>query len=218
MRNPYFRFKQFTVQQDRSAMKVCTDSCILGAWTALHLKKERAILDIGTGTGLLPLMLAQKNGSMIDAIESDPESATQAMENTRQSKWSDRIRVIHGDVLHHRPESLYDFIITNPPFFESDLRSPKEFKNRTKHDESLTLQEVVELIGQFLRPDGAFSILLPFHRTGYFENLALTHGFFLREKLIVRQTPAHAPFRSICLFTREKSPAPIFGGAGHKRR
>ena len=94
MPNPYFRFKQFIIQQDRCTMKVCTDSCILGAWTALQLDKgAKTILDIGTGTGLLPLMLAQKTESLIDTIESDPESAGQARENIRQSPWDNRIQV-----------------------------------------------------------------------------------------------------------------------------
>jgi len=183
-------------------MKVCTDSCILGAWTALRLKNAKNILDIGTGTGLLPLMLAQKNEARIDAIESDSESAGQAIENIRQTNWNNRIRVLHADVLHHVFESGYDFIITNPPFFESDLHSPEESKNRAKHDESLTLTQVVKLVGCHLRPEGFFSILLPFHRSGYFENLAAENGFFPSEKLTMRQTPAHIPFRSIGIFSR----------------
>jgi tRNA1Val (adenine37-N6)-methyltransferase len=209
MPNSYFRFKQFTIHQDRSVMKVCTDSCILGAWTALRLNNAETILDIGTGTGLLPLMLAQKNAGMIDAIESDMESAGQALENIRQSNWNSRIRVLHADVLHHVFDIRYDFIITNPPFFESDLRSPKHYKNRAKHDESLTLDQLAGIIRKNLRPEGTFSILLPFHRTGYFEKLATDSGFFLSEKLIVRQTPAHAPFRSICLFSAVKQTVPV---------
>ena len=209
MPNSYFRFKQFIIQQDRSAMKVCTDSCILGAWTALRLGSAETILDIGTGTGVLPLMLAQKSASQIDTIESDPESAGQALENIRQSTWTNRIRVLTGDAVHHRFESRYDFIITNPPFFESDLRSPKQKKNRAKHDESLTLDQLISVIRNNLQPEGGFSILLPFHRTVYFEKLAAEAGFFLLEKLTVRQTPAHSPFRSICLFISEKPSAVI---------
>jgi tRNA1Val (adenine37-N6)-methyltransferase len=206
MPNPYFRFKQFVVQQDRCTMKVCTDSCILGAWTALQLKPVKAILDIGTGTGLLTLMLAQKSESVIDAIESDPESAAQARDNIRQTPWSDRIRVLEGDVRDYSAEEPYDFIITNPPFFESDLHSPVHKKNQVKHDVSLTLDQLRDVIGKNLKPDGHFSILLPYHRTVYFENLATANGFFLLKKLTVRQTPAHAPFRSISLFGNQKPP------------
>jgi tRNA1Val (adenine37-N6)-methyltransferase len=200
MPNPYFRFKQFTIQQDRCAMKVCTDSCILGAWTALRISGAKRILDIGTGTGLLPLMLAQKSEAFIDCIESDPESSAQAGENIQQSPWGERIRGIQGDVRKYSFQSAYDFIITNPPFYESDLRSPEQKKNKAKHDESLTLDELVSAIRTGLQADGAFSILLPFHRTDYFKNLAGANGFYLREKLTIRQTPRHAPFRTICLF------------------
>jgi tRNA1Val (adenine37-N6)-methyltransferase len=204
MPNPYFRFKQFTIHQDRSAMKVCTDSCILGAWTARRLQSAKTILDIGAGTGLLPLMLAQKSGALIDTIESDPDSAAQARDNILQSPWTGRIQLLEGDVRKYSFPSFYDFIVTNPPFFESHLRSPQEKKNKAKHDESLTLEELVSVIRHCLLSEGAFSILLPFHRTAYFEKLAETNRFFLLEKLILRQSPSHSPFRSICLFGNNK--------------
>ena len=205
MRNSYFQFKEFVIHQERSSMKVCTDSCILGAWTAVQLKNVRTILDIGTGTGLLPLMLAQKSESRIDAIESDRESSGQARENVQLTPWSDRIHIIEGDVRHFVGEVPYDWIITNPPFFESDLRSPERKKNEAKHDESLTLDQLISAIGKNLKQDGHFSILLPHHRTSYFENLASAKGFFLLRKLEVRQSPDHKPFRSICLFGYQKS-------------
>jgi tRNA1Val (adenine37-N6)-methyltransferase len=209
MPNPYFRFKQFIIHQDRCAMKVCTDSCILGAWTAPRLNGVKWILDIGTGTGLLPLMLAQQSDAFMDTIESDPESAGQAEENIKKSPWSNRIRLLEGDVRKYSFKTAYDFIITNPPFYESDLRSPADKKNKAKHDESLTLDKLILLIRSNLHAEGAFSILLPFHRTVYFENLAGINGFFLQEKLIVRQTPAHTPFRSICLFGFLKPENPV---------
>jgi tRNA1Val (adenine37-N6)-methyltransferase len=204
MPNSYFQLKQFVIQQDRSTMKVCTDSCILGAWTALQLGHAKTILDIGTGTGLLALMLAQKSEGAIDAVESDPESVGQAMENIRETPWSDRIRVVEKDVRDYSNDEYYDFIITNPPFFESDLHSPVFKKNQVKHDVSLTLDILLNAISKNLKPDGHFSILLPHHRTAYFDNLAITNKFFLQKKLVVRQTPAHAPFRSICLYGYQK--------------
>jgi tRNA1Val (adenine37-N6)-methyltransferase len=204
MSNPYFRFKQFVVQQDRCAMKVCTDSCILGAWTAQRLSGVNKILDIGTGTGLLPLMLAQKSGAYIETIETDPESAAQARENMRQSPWADRIRLIEGDVRLYAFQSMYDFIITNPPFYESDLPSPEQKKNKARHGDSLQLDELILILRSRLKQNGMFSILLPFHRKNYFEELALANGFFLYEQLTIRQTPAHAPFRSISLFGFQK--------------
>ncbi len=208
MPNHYFRFKQFLVRQDRCFMKVCTDSCILGAWTALRLKDVKKILDIGTGTGLLALMLAQESSALIDIIESDPDSAAQARENIAGSPWSGRIQLTEMDVRIYRFAEKYDFIITNPPFFESDLRSPVAGKNIAKHDESLSLDQLLKVIRDCLRIGGKFSILLPYHRTLYFENLALEKGLYLLEKLTVQQTPAHAPFRSVLLFGNEKKAEP----------
>src|SRR5271154_3865208 len=124
MPNSYFRFKQFIVRQDRSAMKVCTDSCILGAWSATRLHDAKKILDIGSGTGLLPLMLAQYSHSEIDGIELDHESYKQAEENINESPWSDRLQIMEGDARYYPYKEKYDFIISNPPFFESDLQSP----------------------------------------------------------------------------------------------
>jgi len=226
MPNSYFRFKQFTIHQDRCAMKVCTDSCILGAWTALRINEVRNnpgnglknltegkvgnILDIGTGTALLSLILAQKTNARIDTIEYDPETCLQAGENIRLSPWADRIQLLEGDVRDYIFPTAYDFIITNPPFFESDLRSPEQKKNMAKHNESLTLEILTSLIRSNLQPDGAFSILLPFHRNDYFKKLAGENGFFLQEELILKQTPSHAPFRSVLLFSNKESQKIIY--------
>jgi tRNA1Val (adenine37-N6)-methyltransferase len=205
MPNSYFRFKQFTIQQDLSAMKVCTDSCILGAWTSSRLEQSASILDIGTGTGLLAMMLAQQSDARIDAIETEPDAATQARENIINGPWSDRIRILEGDARFFSFENAYDFIISNPPFYESDLRSARLKKNMAMHGESLSLPELLHIIRSNLRPEGAFSILLPYHRTGYFKSVAAQNGFFIKEKLTIRQTSIHAPFRSILLLTNKKT-------------
>jgi tRNA1Val (adenine37-N6)-methyltransferase len=192
-------------------MKVCTDSCILGAWTASRLHGAKTILDIGSGTGLLPLMLAQKTMANIDTIESDAESFFQAEENIKKSPWQSRLRIIEGDARYYSFESRYDFIITNPPFYESDLQSPVHKKNKAKHEVSLTLDDLLRIIRGSLLEDGFFSILLPYHRKDYFEELAEVNGFFLREQLTLRQTPRHSPFRSICLFGNKKPDYTILG-------
>lgn len=181
-------------------MKVCTDSCLFGAWTADRLNHAEKILDIGSGTGLLTLMLAQKNPGRYDAIELDESTFDQSVENIKASPWSASINPIEGDVRTHNFNDHYDFIISNPPFFESQLRSPHPPKNRARHDESLTLEALVPIIRRLLKPTGVFSILLPFHRMKYFEELAMSNGFFLQEKLLIRQTPVHGPFRSVLLF------------------
>ena len=168
MPNAYFRFKQFTIHQDGSVMKVCTDSCVLGAWSAMHAGECQRILDIGTGTALLSLMLAQKSSAPIDAIEWDPEACAQARENIRDSPWPTQIQIIQADARTYRSPLSYDFIISNPPFFESDLWSPDDKKNLAKHGASLTLEALLGVIKTNLRPKGVFTILLPFHRSEYF--------------------------------------------------
>ncbi len=209
MANSFFHFKQFTVHQNNSVMKVCTDSCILGAWTALRTDTAKRILDIGTGTGLLSLMLAQGSEAKIYGIESDPCAAGQARENILQSPWADRIDIMEADVRNHRPEILYDFIICNPPFYSADLQSPDKRKNQAKHEESLTLEELMNVISSCLSPDGRFSILLPFQRKDYFLALAKRSGFFRKEDLILRQTPMHSPFRYISLFGFAEEPESV---------
>jgi tRNA1Val (adenine37-N6)-methyltransferase len=181
-------------------MKVCTDSCILGAWSSSRLNNAKKILDIGSGTGLLPLMLAQISAANIDGIELDRESFLQATENIKESPWIDRIHLMEGDVRFYSFEDKYDFTISNPPFFESDLQSPCDKKNKSKHEESFTLKDLIYIIKANLLDEGRFSVLLPYHRSEYFENLATASGFFLQDKLILKQTPGHSPFRSICLF------------------
>lgn len=205
MPNTYFRFKEFIVHQDKAAMKVCTDACILGAWTAVRIKNKNKILDIGAGTGLLSLMLAQKSAAAIDAIELVGDSADQAKENISKSPWPAQIRLTEGDIRISSLDADYDFIISNPPFYESDLWSPEEKKNKAKHNQSLRLDELIIYINSHLSESGSFSVLLPFHRMKYFETLAKENGFFLQERLDIRQTPAHNHFRSIGLFNRQEA-------------
>lgn len=211
MPNDYFSFKQFTIQQEKCAMKVCTDACILGAWTAgklQHFPSIQTILDIGCGTGLLSLMLAQKTSAHIDAVEIDADAANQAKENVDQSPWKERINVIHNSIQDFTPETTYDLIISNPPFFEDDLRSPDKSKNDSKHDTSLKLDELVDCIKKNLSNNGIAAVLIPFHRTDHLAILIKERGLHIIESLFIKQTPSHHYFRSIILFS-EKSALPI---------
>jgi tRNA1Val (adenine37-N6)-methyltransferase len=208
MSNTYFQFKQFIIRQDETAMKVCTDACILGAWFAEKIPSYSMVLDIGSGSGLLMLMLAQKNKAKISGIEIDLPSCKQSKENIRESKWHERLKVSPGDVRTHSFADKFDFIISNPPFFEGDLLSPNEEKNIAKHNAALTLEELINIMNQNLDRSGSFGILLPFHRTAYFEQLAAKNNFYLKEKLLVRQTPKHDFFRSILHFSRKEETNP----------
>ena len=202
MPNSYFQFKEFIIHQDQCAMKVCTDACILGAWFPEKIPAYSRILDIGSGTGLLTLMMAQKNKGEIHGVELDAASFKQLKENIAKSRWEGRIRMFPGDARDFVFPNKYDFIIANPPFFEGDLNSSSIPKNLAMHSSELTLSELIRVVDANLEGAGSFGILLPYHRTRYFEEMAASHHFYLREKLLVRQTPGHDFFRSILHFSR----------------
>ena len=204
MANTYFQFKQFTIHQDQCAMKVCTDACILGAWFAAKVPEYCTILDIGSGTGLLMMMLAQRTRSEIQGIEIDLSSFKQLRENIQQNGWKERLKVFPGDARTYSFPSRYEFIITNPPFFENDLPSDAENEQVAKHSKHLTLEELIRVIDTNLEPHGSFGILLPYHRWEYFDQLARQYGFSLVETLMVKQSPRHNFFRSILHFSRAK--------------
>jgi tRNA1Val (adenine37-N6)-methyltransferase len=220
MANSYFKFKQFTIHQDKCAMKVCTDACLFGALvagcrTCLPLGRFPAIakdgqvthcLDIGTGTGLVSLMIAQKNGTIkIDAIEIDEQAAMQAKGNIIASPWADNIQVFNEDILSFSADKKYDCIFSNPPFFEDDLLSADHTKNKAKHDTSLSLIQLLEVIDKHLDPKGFFAVLLPYHRVDYFIEEATRFGLFLSKKILVKQTLKHKFFRGILFFNRKET-------------
>jgi tRNA1Val (adenine37-N6)-methyltransferase len=201
MPNPYFRFKQFTVYHDRCAMKVTTDACLFGAWCARGLENEEGrmehALDIGTGTGLLSLMIAQKINVLIDAIEVDERASEQAKENVLSSSFREKIKIIHANALSFAFDKKYDVIICNPPFYEDDLASPSLRKNTAHHSSSLKLNQVLQKIAALLKDDGTFYLLLPFKRKEEIERLLIQHSLFVHMQLSVRQTEDHSPFRLI---------------------
>jgi tRNA1Val (adenine37-N6)-methyltransferase len=211
MANTYFQFKQFTVEQERCAMKVCTDACLLGAYTANAMADGKItannVLDIGTGTGLLSLMLAQKTSAVIDAVEIDKPSYYQARENFEESPWKERLNIFHSDILQFNPQKKYDCIISNPPFFENDLKSDDGKKNTAKHDTSLTLQQLLQAVIKYLEADGIFIVLLPYHRISHCLEEAEKAGLYLTKKVLVKQTPLHAWFRGMLFFSRQQTDA-----------
>lgn len=204
MGNSYFQFKQFTVQQAGSAMKVCTDACIQGAFTAAYLQTRlpavQRVLDIGTGTGLLALMLAQRGNYAIDAVELDAAAARQAQENFAASPWPHQLQIFHTDIKDFHPEAAYPFIITNPPFFENNLQGPQQRRTAAMHTVSLGHAELLAAIQQMLAPGGSFSVLLPAGEFERFRRMGEAAGFTLRELLEIQQTPAHVPFRCVGIF------------------
>lgn len=189
-------------------MKVCTDACLFGAWVAEKVGRGQmavdSVLDIGTGTGLLSLVMAQRFPAKIDAIELDEHAAQQAAENFELSKWREKLQVIQGDVRTIHLGKKYDLIISNPPFFENDLKSPDAQRNLALHSQELGLEELLAAVKKQLNDKGKFAVLLPYHRKDAFIQLALNEGFFPEEEASVKQTPLHTYFRVMFLFGRER--------------
>ena len=196
-------------------MKVCTDSCLFGAWIANKIQQKspvypehiqaKNILDIGTGTGLLALMLAQKSSAKIHAVEIEQNAFEQAKENFAASPWADRLKAIYSDIKQFNPAEKFDLIISNPPFFENDLKSVHHHKNLAKHHDGLLLKDLIFYIEKLLENHGRFALLLPFHRSAEAIGIAEKEDFLLEEKLLIKQTPAHNYFRAMLLFSKEKN-------------
>ena len=187
-------------------MKVCTDACLFGAMIAHYPLPIANCLDIGTGTGLLSLMVAQKNpSSRIDAVEIDTDTAEQAKNNFAASPWAERLHVFNTDALSFKADKKYDCIISNPPFFEDDLKSVDETKNNAKHNTTLSLVQLLKVVETHLSKDGSFAVLLPYHRVNYFNKEAVKNNLHLNQQISVRQTSGHDFFRGILFFSRIKN-------------
>ena len=191
-----FRFKQFTIHQERSAMKVTTDACLFGAWVAQRLESKpayRSMLDIGGGTGLLSLMVAQQNpGLQSDAIEIDPAACREMSANFLGSPWPDRLHAIPGDAAQYPFRRRYDVVLSNPPFYEKELSSPLPGRDLAHHGGGIRLAKVLELTGRLLEPGGVFFLLLPFKRETEIRTLLKESGLGVSEIVLVKHSPAHA--------------------------
>ncbi len=197
MANNYFRFKGFTIYQDRCAMKVTTDASLFGAWAARECVQinARSLLDIGAGTGLLSLMIAQQTQLRIDAVELDTDAARQAKENAASSPFSERIDIVQADILDWPAAKKYDLIISNPPFYENELASSAADRNRAHHSSDLNLSQVLEQINMRLNEDGHFFLLLPFKRKKEIEDMLPDHGLHANQLITVHPSTQHAAFR-----------------------
>lgn len=185
-------------------MKVTTDACLFGALVANEIRKQsigkKNILDIGSGTGLLALMVAQQDpGALIDAIEIDKDAYEQARGNAEASRWKDRICLFHGDVKTYPFPGRYDVIISNPPFYEKELKGDDSSRNKAHHDEGLLLKDLLAVIRKNLNPDGKFFLLLPFKRNEEIRKLVLDNEFEIRRMILIRQSINHGYFRIVLM-------------------
>lgn len=186
MPNQSFAFKQFTIQQQKSAHKVGTDAVLLGAWA--QVEKAKFILDIGTGTGVIALMMAQKSKAQIDAIDIEQSSYEQALENVKHSPWADRITVHHGSLQEFARGTgiKYDVVITNPPYFVDSYKAPDEGRSHARHNDTLPFTDLIEAVKQVMHATGKFYIILPTREAQDFKALAEKKGLFLVKRLRVK--------------------------------
>lgn len=181
-----FAFKQFTIHQDRCAMKVGTDAVLLGAWIVPNGSKT--ILDIGTGTGVIAMMLAQKTEAHIDAIDIDVDAVNQAAQNISESKFADKIHVSRNSFQDYVKSTAktFNLIVSNPPYFEQCLKSSDEQRSQARHAYSLPFEELIDGVSKILDPKGKFCLILPKPEAERFRLLAEKKGLYLSKLLRVK--------------------------------
>ncbi len=218
MANNYFNFKKFTIYQDKSAFKVGTDGVMLGAYTDVN--GINRILDIGSGTGLISIMLAQRCEAEIVAIEPDNESYIQACENVSLCNWHERITVEHTNLQNYSPVSgKFDLIVTNPPYFSDSLRNPDLRKSFTRHNDSLTSDEILEGVIKLLADEGRFQLILPYVEGNVFIAEAHKFGLYCINILKIKPLASSEIRRLILTFRRNQiKPAESFLTIEHGRR
>ncbi len=211
MADQAFKFKQFTVDQDKCAMKIGTDSVMLGAWTSLK-KNPKSILDIGSGTGILSLMMAQRSlTEQIDAIEIDASSYEQCVENFENSIWSDRLFCYHASIIEFTSEieDTYDLILSNPPFYSEHYKSNNVQRDQARFQDSLPFEHLLFCAAQLLTVNGTFSVILPYKEEILFIRLASEVNLFPNRILHIKGNPTSKIVRSLIEFSFDNSEVEI---------
>lgn len=202
-----FQFKQFTVHQDRCAMKVGTDGVLLGAWTSLEHRPD-SILDIGAGTGLIALQMAQRSpAELIDAIELDDAAYEQCVANFEASAWSDRLFCYHAglDEFVDEIDDHYDLIVSNPPFYSENVSSGDTSRDQARQNNSLPFDELIEGVAKLLSATGVFSVIVPFKEEKGFIAMAKESGLFTNRITRVKGNPKADFKRSLMEFGRSET-------------
>lgn len=198
-----FRFKQFVVDDAGAAMKVGTDAVLLGSW--LTMENPSRILDIGTGSGILALMLAQRyKNAHITAVEKDPEAAACAKRNAQQSPWAERIVVIESDIVQfaQTQSMFFDLIVCNPPYFRQSLKTPIAPRNLARHDDDLPAGSLLAATSSLLASEGRAGLIFPYSDKDYWLNAAAQCGLFPLSALSVSTVCGHLAGRMLMAFSR----------------
>jgi tRNA1Val (adenine37-N6)-methyltransferase len=202
MVNDFFKFKQFTVFHDRCAFRVGTDGVLLGA--SADVTNARTILDIGTGSGLVALMLAQKGNSEIYAIEPHKDSFDQACENVASSIWKDRIKVENISLQEYDPGISFDYIISNPPFFSDSLHNPDPVRSNARHNDTLNNNDLLSGVRRLLSESGIFQVILPYTEGNILIAEAAGYGLYCNSLLKIKPLPSSEVRRMIITFSRRR--------------
>ena len=214
MGNVFFRFKQFTIRQGGAAMKVGVDGVLLGAWACMDRlfpppSRPPFILDVGAGTGLLSLMLAQRYpDATIDAVEIDRDACRQAIENAADSPWNHRIRVICDDFINYAEHCplRYDLIISNPPYFTASLKPTDAKRNIARHNDSLPHRNLLSGSAKLLAPSGLLAFVLPPAEALTLMNDAAIYGLFVKRTLQVQSLPSKPVYRILAELSKTEHP------------
>lgn len=201
-----FQFKQFSIEQDRCAMKIGTDGVLLGAWTPIQ-HNPNSILDIGTGTGIIALMLAQRSDAgQIDALEIDENAYEQAVDNFENSPWGNTLFCFHAglDEFVEEPEDEYDLIVSNPPFYTEDYFSNNEQRDLARFADAMPFEDLIEAAALLLSEDGIFSVIIPFKDEEQFVALANEYELYPLKITRVKGTPTSEIKRSLLAFGRSE--------------
>ena len=203
MPNSWFQFKQFKVEQEKCAMKIGTDSILLGAWVNCY--NYTNALDIGTGTGILALMTAQKCNAEINAIDIDEQSIIQAQENINNSNWNNRIKLFNTSLQEFNyPTEKFDFIILNPPFFQNSLKTPIESRTIARHTDTLNHLDILTFCKKQLSINGKLAIIYPIEQGNNFIKLLAENGLFCNRLCKVKPNPIKPPHRLLMEFSFQK--------------
>ncbi|WP_438977525.1 tRNA1(Val) (adenine(37)-N6)-methyltransferase [Polaribacter sp.] len=203
-----FKFKEFSIHQDKTAMKIGTDAVLLGAWVFLENEID-SILDVGSGTGIIALMLAQRSFALtIDAVEIDNDAYEQTVTNFENSNWGDRLYCYHSSFQNFADEiaeedETYDLIISNPPFYTDEFESKNDARNKARFTTSLSFNELLKGVSKILSKKGKFTVIIPFKEEQGFVELAKENNLFLNRVCHVKGNPSSAFKRSLLEFSFE---------------
>lgn len=190
-----FYFKQFMMYHHRSTMKIGTDAVLLGRWA--DVENVSSAVDIGTGSGIIPLMLAQRGVQHVDAVEIDAQSAHEAKENFELSPWRERLDVACGDVrqLSETSPMKYDLVISNPPFFTDFFKGEQERRNLARHTDSLSFGDLCKSARNYMNADSRFALVLPMLESIKFKEIAGQNGLFVKRQLYIVPVEGKEPNR-----------------------